>query len=203
MSKVMTMDMVPVSLWKVIDTNRSERLLTCAPNPYDLIDCIIETATVADGPTCEPCYDEDNGFYRYRATFNLSEELVDQFFNGRSGYRAQYYLSPESGDTFNRLCVEGLVLTIRGSTSEEMLSNWSAIEKSLLGKDSKVWIKEDGNIEPDKILKIERWGSNEIYNYDPNKIILNGTLVCCSCDATYLNSRKERRALDLHEKGRT
>src|SRR4051794_13471296 len=45
--------------------------------------------------------DDFPGYSRLVAQVPLREETFDQLFNGRSGYRAQYYLSPEEGVLYN------------------------------------------------------------------------------------------------------
>ena len=77
---------------------RRERLLS-VPGPTDLLEAIVaESMTAArDGRVTIDWQEsrERHGYFRRVAQVPLMETTFDQLFNGRSGYRAQYYLSPE------------------------------------------------------------------------------------------------------------
>ena len=60
----------------------------------------------------QPC-DDMPEFGRLQTEFQLPEVLFDQFVNGRSGYRAQYFLSPEEGVLFNHDLMHGLDAVIQ------------------------------------------------------------------------------------------
>lgn len=191
----MNMDMVPKSLWVLRDASDLDTLVLNVPQPENLIDQIISSATLLSAPSKVDCSDM-RGYFRYEAIFKVEETLLNQFFNARSGYRAQYYLSPESGDTFNRLCVEGLARKACTGSSVDKL------EQSLLGHHSKVWVVETGNHGADKKLNVARWLGHDIQQYEPNQIRLNGTLINDSGDA-YLPDKKKDRALQIHKFGFT
>jgi hypothetical protein len=53
----------------------------------------------------EPCRDKP-GYFRASVKIPLSARLFDQFLNGNSGYRAQYFIGIENGERFNRILVE-------------------------------------------------------------------------------------------------
>ena len=53
--------------------------------------------------------DEQKGYWRIESTVPLTAETFDLFFNGRMGYRAQFYRSPDAGRTFNRSLVYRLI----------------------------------------------------------------------------------------------
>jgi hypothetical protein len=69
--------------------------------------------------TWEPAIDRDAppDLSRLRAQIPISEIIFDQLFNGRSGYRAQYYLSPSDGRIFNRAIVDSLIPVVKQAYS--------------------------------------------------------------------------------------
>ena len=52
---------------------------------------------------------EQKGYWRVESTVPLTVHTFDLLFNGRMGYRAQYYRSVEEGRVFNRRLVNVLV----------------------------------------------------------------------------------------------
>src|SRR5205814_8045501 len=77
------------------------------------------------------------------ASFPLEVETFDTLFNGRSGYRAQYYLSCIEGIAFNAALVGALLPVLhiaceRTSPDELLASRWS-----FGGPESKVWVLGD------------------------------------------------------------
>jgi hypothetical protein len=107
---------------------------------------------------------EAPGFFRLEATIPLSEQVFDQFFNGRSGYRAQYYLSPEEGVLFNRDVVQGLRGSLRDAYARHPLQvDIDLALSSVDGPHSKVWLAGNPsafNSAPANTLNPERWVRN-------------------------------------------
>jgi hypothetical protein len=83
------------------------------------------------------------GCRRGVATFPLARDTFDALFNGRSGYRAQYYLSCEDGIQFNseiiRALTKPLALTYQKVPAEE----FAVLERSFVGPYSKIWVLGD------------------------------------------------------------
>src|SRR3954453_12735660 len=52
------------------------------------------------------------GHQRAIFQFQIAPEIYDDFFNSRAGYRAQYWISPEQGQSANAECLKALVPTI-------------------------------------------------------------------------------------------
>jgi hypothetical protein len=70
----------------------------------------------------------------------LTRDTYDDLFNGRCGYRAQYYRSVEEGKHFNRLLVEALCdAANRIFERNPKEPRWPILERSLMGEHSKVW----------------------------------------------------------------
>jgi hypothetical protein len=51
---------------------------------------------------------EQKGYWGVESTIPLTVDTFDLLFNGRMGYRAQYYRSVEDGRVFNRRLVNAL-----------------------------------------------------------------------------------------------
>lgn len=141
-----TFRMVPEEDWLLGDAiaMRHSRLLN-VPAPDDLLAGVLREAqeAVLGGYAClnwKPAA-EATGFFRVEAVIPLSDETFDQFFNGRSGYRAQFYLSPEEGVLFNRDVVQGLKCVLSAAHIEQMLAIApELISLSFDGPHSKVWV---------------------------------------------------------------
>jgi hypothetical protein len=83
------------------------------------------------------------GCGRAIASFPLDAETFDTLFNGRSGYRAQYYLSCIEGIAFNAALVGALLASLqtaceRASPDQGPVSRWS-----FQGPDTKIWVLGD------------------------------------------------------------
>jgi len=101
---------VAQDVWRVGDLpdERRGRLLA-GSGPAELLDRVLSEAQVALSASlvkadwCEST--ERPGYFRVVAQVPLSAATFDEFINGRSGYRAQCYLSPEEGLLFNRVAL--------------------------------------------------------------------------------------------------
>lgn len=81
--------------------------------------------------------------FRIVSQIPLPERLFDQLFNGRSGYRAQYYLSPEEGEAFNRQIIGALEEELAHPASMKLELSLSLITRSFRGAYSKIWVAND------------------------------------------------------------
>ena len=57
--------------------------------------------------------DSFQGHRRAILQFRVSQELYDSFYNSRSGYRAQFWISPSRGQAANLECLEAMSHVIR------------------------------------------------------------------------------------------
>ncbi len=126
---------------------RSARLLN-VPSPAELLESLAQEASRASTNNQigldwqEAC--ESRGYFRLVAQIPLSEVLFDQFFNGRSGYRAQFYLSPEEGVLFNRDVLDVLTPPLVDTYRKKPLAvPIERIQDSLSGPHAKVWIYKE------------------------------------------------------------
>ena len=83
-------------------------------------------------------------YYRVFVNIGVSDELYDQFFNSRAGYRAQYCISKENGEAFNKYLVNKIAPIIIES-SELYKGNFDPTfcQMSLCGEYSKFWFAKD------------------------------------------------------------
>ncbi|TIQ44614.1 hypothetical protein [Mesorhizobium sp.] len=155
---------------------------------------------------------ERPGFWRFTAKFPVAEATFDQLFNGRSGYRAQYYLSPEEGLLFNRKIIESLEDTIHRASSVKPISvGFDLIVHSLRMAHAKIWIADERAAFDDAVLgglQPQRWwsatgarrGCRAPLPVSP-KIDLKGSFIDPETGSFWVDPLKERRAWDLYEKG--
>lgn len=83
----------------------------------------------------------------------LDTTLLDKFFNGRMGIRAQYYLDPYYGHSMNRM----LLSALRGrlvelALAKDTLAEEELVELSLMQPSAKAWISEK-NLFGQKIIR--------------------------------------------------
>jgi hypothetical protein len=145
------MRMVSQQEWdlsKLPDAVRRQRLL-CPPSAECLISCLMAEAadSAEQGKIClkwEPALDK-SGYFRINTQIPVTKNTFDLLFNGRSGYRAQYYLSPEEGVLHNRQIIKGLVTAIKIAYSRMPLQGTplELIERSLHTPHSKIWVFDE------------------------------------------------------------
>ena len=161
------------------------------------------------------------GFNRVSVKIPVSDTLYDQFFNGRSGYRAQYYVGIEYGEYFNRFLIDKIASLIV-SAEELYIDKFTRefCEQSLCGKYSKFWFSKEITDQsyqkclsklPEVILP-DRWSQHWKNKPKPRKgllapdpenkvILLNGTFV----DKITGNEceQKPERSKEIHKTGWT
>lgn len=209
---------VSMEEWCVSETlgYRRERLLNVPPSEALLERVIVESDAAALAGQLvlqwEHCKDRPN-YARVVAQIPLAETTFDQFFNGRSGYRAQYYLSQEQGNLYNRETLNRLVPAIEeGYRRHGLEIEWDLIKRSLAALYSKVWVFKDKNAfekATPRALTTERWVSNwdgsgmrcRAPLPDHCKIDVKGTFIHPSSLEFYVAPEKLDRADDLFNKG--
>lgn len=215
---------VAITDWRIADSvcpDRRHRLLEGAPSPEDLITIFAEAAMQEERAGsfvvswCEA--GGGSGHYRVEATVRLTDEQFDWLFNGRTGYRAAYWLSVEDGCRFNDLLLQAVEPACEAAWSvAERSVPWDHARHSLLGRDSKLWAPERKLLAPDQYedwgeydrLVPERWRDVK-YNDGtrlplpcPPRIEVKGTFID-SAGGVWLSAKKARRHECLHEMGFT
>ena len=121
------------------------RRLTAAPRAEDLLAKVAQEAMGAAEDCAiewEPGKQTMLGCHRASAPIRLFPETFDALMNGRSGYRAQYYLSTEEGAHFNAELVRALIPAMK--TFRQPLDIEPAnVLRSLEGPWSKIWVYRD------------------------------------------------------------
>jgi hypothetical protein len=136
----------------------------------------------------------------------------DILSNGRSGYHAPYYLSPEKGIIYNRQIIDGIIPAIQTGYNRKPLQNipFALIERSLRTPHSKIWIfnnTEVFNNAPDYTLNPSRWVkfNTTLGRKSPlpdfPKIDLQGSFIDPCTDDYFIDELKLERRCDLHRKG--
>ncbi len=204
------------------DLGRRDRLMDPLP-PTELLESINVEATksAARGDICLKWKEAEQspGHFRLETKIPLSQCIFDQLFNGRSGYRAHYYLSPETGTVFNQAVIDGLRPALQsafGQTPECLAMDWDKIEASLKGCQSKIWIADDwaAFMRLDQVLRPSRWV--EYWNSQIDEAIglcaplpeeplidLKGAYVDPHSGEEWPNPRKIHRARQIFQSGWT
>jgi hypothetical protein len=100
------------------------------------------------------------GCGRAIASFPLHPQTFDPLFNGRSGYRAQYYLSCIEGIAFNAALVAALLDPLKIACECHSPDRIADSRRSFDGPDSKAWVLADSEpfeAECDGEFRPRRW----------------------------------------------
>jgi hypothetical protein len=157
--------------------------------------------------------DEKPGYFRLTAAIPVSAPVFDRLFNGRSGYRAQYYLSPEEGVLFNRRIVDDLIAPIRVAYERRPLeSSFEIIRQTLAAPHAKIWILDEkaafDEARPD-LLNPPRWVANnarrgrKIPLRTTCAVDLKGAFLRPTDGQLFVDDLKLDRPWDLHRRGYT
>jgi hypothetical protein len=145
------------------DPCRAARLESCG-SPDELVAALVQSIIKNDGLRIG--VDDDSKCDRCRTIvqFRVTPELYDWFYNGRTGYRAQFWTSPEAGMKFNERILAAVVKALterlpevipvvrrlirRDSASYYDVGHRTACRReellsSLKPEMSKIWIGED------------------------------------------------------------
>lgn len=204
--------------WRLADAlgKRRERLLD-VPQPEELLAQVIAQAHEASTKALTQLTWQEShdcpGYSRLVAQIPLSEKIFDQFFNGRSGYRAQYYLSPEEGILFNRSLLAGLEPALNLAYSKCPLNvDFALVEKSLRAPHSKIWLfseKEAFDTADNYCLNPPRWVENEATRGRKAPlpvhpmIDIKGAFIHPVTGELFIDECKIDRACDLFRRGYT
>jgi hypothetical protein len=161
------------------------------------------------------------GYFRASLTIRVSPESCALFHSGRSGYRAQYYHSPTTGEHANNVAVTALAQAISSQLDSTRSMSLSWLNSSLAGSGTKVWIHQGPWLRyrrySDRVLSVLRWdrelhSENEkrrklalwasLVPFDEDRIDIKGTYL--TLDGKHLGTNpKKGRSSDLHELGFT
>ena len=169
------MRMVETAKWDLSgmrDRSRAARLMA-PPSGEDLIHVVAAEVrnTALKGQASWHWQEgrEMAGCGRAIASFPLDAETFDTLFNGRSGYRAQYYLSCIEGIAFNAMLVGALLTSLNVACERTMPDQLAASRWSFEGPESKAWVLGDnapfiaareGEFSPSRLLKNSTYFTN-------------------------------------------
>jgi hypothetical protein len=168
----------------------------------------------------EPCRDK-SGYFRASVNIPLSARLFDQFLNGSSGYRAQYFIGIDNGERFNRILVERIApLIVEAEDLYRGRFDRLFCERSLLGPFTKFWYSKEIT-DPSaseylsglpEVIRVGTWVSYWRQRPKPWKgllaplpedkcVLLNGTFINPENGDAY--EQKPERSRHIHECGWT
>jgi hypothetical protein len=208
-------DTVEWDLSGMRDRSRAARLMA-PPNGDDLINVVATEARNAalQGQASWRWQDgrEMAGCGRAIASFPLHTETFDTLFNGRSGYRAQYYLSCIEGIAFNAAFVGALLASLNIACERTSPDQLPASRWSFEGPESKAWVLgdsapfaagRDGEFSPRRWIDRSSAPSPWLRAPYPDKpgIEVKGTWVS-NIDQKYMTDPdKADRHYTMHERG--
>lgn len=208
--------------WRIAECVESKRRnrLEDPPSAKELIGLVRKEceAAAANGRICliwqTSCDQAD--YARIECKIPLSDELFDQFFNGRTGYRAQYYVSPICGTAFNGLVIQALHDAIKVAYDGKPLDqDFEVVKRSLLGSWSKCWVVGDGEAfaAAPAALLAPRWVENwkdycskfglRIPAPNQPQLDLKGTFIHSANNGEWVDPLKICRSFDIYFKGWT
>ena len=154
-----------VTLWTfsaAIGASRAERLLALAS--FDEVLHMLTTANVVAFRWKAFDSERLRGCHRAEYRLLVDPDVYDAFFNAPVGLRAQYARGAAHGEAANRRVISLLAPRLLAFEPGNASVPASAIEWSLCGAQSKIWIDEDeveaqlGQIEPQIIYP--KWSAN-------------------------------------------
>lgn len=214
-----TLRIAPITEWTLGPeiASRHSRLLDVPPPDQLLAKVIEEASRLAKSGRIRQCWqeaDECQGYFRLVARVPLEQEATfDQFFNGRSGYRAQYYLSPEEGVLYNRDVLQGLKDALsRAYHKQPLAESLEVVLRTIDGPHAKVWLLDEiaaFDSSPAGSLNPQRWIDNGAHRGRrtplPSHLTLDlkGTFIKPRTGELFVDPCKVDRACDLFRKGYT
>lgn len=210
---------VPRRVWDIDQLgipNRIEYLLD-SMSPEDVADSFfIDALKSAQASEIELKWQESNerpSYFRLTAKIPVSDITFDRLFNGRSGYRAQYYLSPEEGVLYNRQLIDGLQPSLliaheQNSAGQSFENLW----RTLAAPHAKIWVFDEKaafDEAAENSLNPPRWVENKATRGRraplPNDcaVDLKGAFLIPGTDEYFVDDLKLSRPYDLHCKGYT
>lgn len=213
--------MAPLDRWKFapdFDPLRVQRL-THPPEAAQLVDRIVGQAEQAATRGAvdlvwRACTDKP-GFWRLEADMVLDdEETFDQLFNGRSGYRAQYYRGKEHGESFNLQIVSRLATAVRiAYRAKPRNIRLDTYLRSLNGQWSKIAVYGDdapylAQLPALQVPEwVEYWSADDrqlglrVPLPDPPRLDLKGTFIEPGSGKEWVPDRKRKRSEGLRVSG--
>jgi hypothetical protein len=195
---------------------RRERLLA-GSGPAQLLDRVLSEARAAlsaNSVKVEWCESTDRpGYFRVVAQVPLLAATFDEFINGRSGYRAQYYLSPEEGLLFNREALTLLTAVVLAASESQLVNaERNLVAESLGAAHAKIWVFKESaafNDAAPNTLNPERWVNNNavLGRRAPLpshcSLDIKGAFIHPTTFDVFVDELKADRPCDLFEKGFT
>ena len=154
---------VPAEIWQLHsleDRHRTRRLTRSAPYPQ-LVRRLVAGSKVVRAVVmparCEP------RALRLEAALLVNAGDLDLFFNGCTGYRAQYYEAEKLGDAANRIAVDAMLsaLVSQAIYSRTRKPAAELARASLEAEGAKLWIHQGPWLRlcrcAERVLTVPRW----------------------------------------------
>lgn len=158
----------PTDEW-IIELNehdsRRMRLMTERATQQIGADVVFDLAKVVKSDGVRPEFESakrNSAYKRFTATVRLSDVTFDVLMNGRSGYRAQFYVGLDDGRLFNRSLIDSMLPSLQlaweASSNQEP---WEAALRSLNDPSAKIWPElDDAALKGQPKLIAKMWAMN-------------------------------------------
>jgi hypothetical protein len=147
--------------WRINEDGRTASMLHSGPEYEGIVQLIVSKAAVLEH-RCERLRGRPS-YNRVVVRFEVDKDLVNLFHNAATGYRAQYYASPEIGDQGNAHMVRSLAARtetlLSGRSKRTCPIEW--LKLSMEHPSAKVWIHQGVWLRrarrSDERLCVDRW----------------------------------------------
>ncbi|UQR61759.1 hypothetical protein LRP30_33915 [Bradyrhizobium sp. C-145] len=177
--------LAPRRNWNIdhsVKYSRRERLL-CAT---DFDEIVAKTCVSAElfHIACEKGRKGDKvGLHRWSVTLRTSSKAIDLWHNSRGGYRAQYYLSLDTGEAANAYALEHLTKLAESLVQADRYRRryWARASVSICHQYARVWIHQGlwchhAKI-TDRLLHVQQWQLDPDDDRDTRKRKALGMLI--------------------------
>ncbi|WP_131869364.1 MULTISPECIES: hypothetical protein [unclassified Bradyrhizobium] len=178
---------VPTDEWIIeLDQHdpRSARLLAEHTIEHLISMVAFDLASAVASGTVKPMFEPSKWWSRYRrfaAVIRLDKITFDILMNGRSGYRAQFYVSLEDGRRFNRYLIDSLLPSLKLAWERTNEEPWDEALRSLRDSSAKIWPEmDDEALKGQPKLRATMWQ----FNCEATGACTIGMHLFCTCPPT-------------------
>ena len=157
---------VPVDEW-IVETDQHVRraLLMAEHTNEQLISMVVsDVASAVTAGTVRPTFETSRRWSihrRFAAVIRLDKVTFDILMNGRSGYRAQFYVALEQGRRFNRRVIDSLMPPLKLAWEGTNEEPWNEALRSLQDSSAKIWPEmDDDALKGQPKLRARMWQLN-------------------------------------------
>lgn len=182
-----------------------------------VLDVLLHENHVVGAWICEATDLGQQGCWRPAVELDVGRECFDAFYNSPSGYRAQYLISPENGQSANGRLLQALEPKLSSAVFEDcpqFMYSRDCVRNSFYANSAKIWPNE-ADLDPKDVardLAIEKWckslaAGNDLARLglwapEGSSLMVLGAFIDPRGNEI-VSQRKIKRRYDIHECGFT